>query len=77
VTNDPYEQLTDLAATAVERAADYAEVWKKAIERNATGSYAGGDLFTDIHTTIGMAMDDAAKVASAVLSALAQPKPET
>ena len=77
MTADPYEQLTELAATAVERAAEYAAVWTAAIERNAGGSYAGADLFTDVHTTMAMAMDDAGKLVSLVASVLAQPKPES
>jgi hypothetical protein len=76
VSDDPVEQLTELAATAAERATAYADVWRSAIERNAAGAYAGADLLADAQALWGMAVADWLGAAAAVARAVAPPPEE-
>jgi hypothetical protein len=74
--SDPVERLTALAATAAERATDYAAVWRDAISRNAAGTYTGTELLADAQKLWGMALADWLDAAAAVADAVTPPAEE-
>ena len=66
---DPMARLAD-------RAQDYANLWRSAIERNAAGDYKPEDWFDDVNRAWVMAAEDAARTFAAVVDAVAARRPE-
>ena len=57
---DPLSRVTD-------RAQEYADIWRSAIERNAAGAYKPEDWFDDFNRTWVMAAEDAARAFAAMV----------
>ncbi|MDP1819046.1 MAG: hypothetical protein Q8K58_04030 [Acidimicrobiales bacterium] len=68
---DAYERVTEVFAGAAERAVEYADVWRSAMQRNAAGAYKAEDLLVDMQTVWGMSVRDAARTGAAVIEAMA------
>lgn len=68
---DPYEAVTAAWADLAERAVAYTDVWRSAIERNASGAYRAEDLLVDLQTVWGMGVRDVARVGATVVEAMA------
>jgi hypothetical protein len=73
---DAYEKVVGVWADLAERAVDYADVWRSAMERNAAGQYKSEDLLVDLQALWGMSIRDAARVGTAVIDAVATVVPE-
>lgn len=74
--DDPYDKVTAAFADASERLVEYADVWRSAIARNASGSYAADDLLVDLQALWGMSIRDAARVGAAVVESMAAAVPD-
>jgi hypothetical protein len=68
---DPFENVVGAVADVGERLVEYAEVWRKAIDRNAAGTYAADDFLVDLQSVWGMSVRDAARVGAAFVDGLA------
>ena len=71
MSEDAYDKVTDALADVAERAVDYADVVRSAVERNAAGTYAAKDYLVDLQTLWGMSIRDAARVGSAMVEVMA------
>lgn len=73
--DDPLEQVTEkvtaVFADASERLAEYADVWRSAIERNAQDDYAADDFLVDVQALWGMGVRDLARVGAAFVETIA------
>jgi hypothetical protein len=76
VSDDAYDKVTGAFADASERAVQYANVWKSAIERNAAGTYKSEDLLVDVEALWGMSVRDAAALGAKVVESLASFVPD-
>jgi hypothetical protein len=71
VTEDRTDQVTRALADVSERLTDYADVWRRAIERNARSAYGADDFLVDLQTLWGMSIRDFARVGFALAEAFA------
>jgi hypothetical protein len=62
---------SDPLARVSDRAQEYADIWRSAIERNAAGAYKPEDWFDDVNRTWTMAAEDAARAFAVVVDAVA------
>jgi hypothetical protein len=67
----PYDRATAAMADLAERAVEYADIWRSAIERNADGEYDPGDLLVDLQQLWGLGVRDLARASSAFLEVVA------
>jgi len=67
----PYDAVTAAFADVAERAVEYADVWRSAITRNASGAYQPEDALVDVQALWGLAIRDAIRVGSALVEAVA------
>jgi hypothetical protein len=65
----PYDAATSVFADLAER--EYADIWRKAISRNAAGDYKPEDALVDVQALWGLSVRDLARTSSAMLEALA------
>ena len=61
----------DPLARVSDRAQEYADIWRSAIERNAAGGYKPEDWFDDFNRAWVMAAEDAARAFAAVVDVVA------
>jgi hypothetical protein len=67
----PYDVATSAFADLAERAGEYAEIWRRAIARNAAGEYKPEDALVDVQALWGLSVRDLARTSSALLEVLA------
>jgi hypothetical protein len=75
-TGDAYEKVVGVWADLTERAVEYADVWRSAIDRNGAGDYKSEDLLVDLQALWGMSIRDAARMGAAVIEAVAPLVPD-
>ena len=67
--SDSFGPMAGAWAVMGERMADYAAVWRSAVNRNADGTYAAEDFLVDLEQIWGMTLGDAARVGAAMVDA--------
>jgi hypothetical protein len=72
----PYDAATSALADMAERAVEYSNIWRKAIERNAAGEYQAEHALVDGQALWGLAARDTARLSAVMLQAFAPMVPK-